>query len=345
MKIKTIIIFILITAGIVTILFLSTYPLNPTPAPNNNTSSSTNTPQDISQTSPTTTQEKKQTNDKKSITTPENIKTPQKIPNPPTTPTPTPEISKSNSGTTFVESFQTTYSVVEADKLADSTSPGWWLGSGAYFYSAQGIGSTLVGSLKANNPFRIAYSTSNPVDTNNGYYPQNVFRLVLTRGKWLNFQQEAHFKVVNNNLSQSPNRNESNGLLFFNRYQDTDNLYYTGIRVDGAAVIKKKIHGTYYELSLNQFYKNSSYNPVTNPTLIPKNKWIGLRSEIKTNPDNTVSIKLFIDKDNTGDWVLATEAKDDGKSYGGKAILNEGYTGIRTDFMDVEFDNYKVTQE
>jgi len=291
----------------------------------------------------------KSQNEKISTETSQNSNTASKIPATSTSnsnPTLTkPEMSKSNSGTVFLENFNTTYSVSEADKLIDRTSPGWWLGSGAYFYSAQGIGSTLVGKLRAGDPFRIAYSTSNPIDTDNGYYPQNIFRLVLTRGKWLNFQQEADFKMVNNNLSNSPNRNESNGLLFFNRYQDADNLYYTGIRVDGAAVIKKKINGTYYELSLNQFYKNSIYNRETNPNLIPKNKWIGLKSEIKTNPDNTVNIKLFIDKDMTGDWVLATEATDDGKSYGGPAILDAGYTGFRTDFMDVEFDNYKVVQE
>jgi hypothetical protein len=78
--------------------------------------------------------------------------------------------------------------------------------------------------------------------------------------------------------------------------------------------------------------------------LIPEQKWFGLRSEIKTNQDNTVNIKLFIDKDGNGNWTLATQATDDGKSYGGQAFLDEGYTGIRTDFMDVEFDNYKVTE-
>lgn len=40
--------------------------------------------------------------------------------------------------------------------------------------------------------------------------------------------------------------------------------------------------------------------------------------------------------------MLAAEAKDDGKSYGGDAILNEGYAGIRTDFMDVEFDDCRA---
>lgn len=255
------------------------------------------------------------------------------------------EVPKPNNTVAFLEDFKTNYSVVEADKLADRTSPGWWLGSGAYFNSSNGVGSTVMGPLAIDDRFRTAYSSSNPTDTDNGYYPQNIFRLVLTRGKWQNFQQELDFKIINNNLTNSPNRNDSNGLFFFNRYQNANNLYYTGIRVDGAAVIKKKINGVYYDLSYDRFFKNSTYNKGTNPSLLPKQKWISLRSEIKTNPDNTVSIKLYIDIDRTGNWILATQAIDDGKKYGGQAILDEGYTGIRTDFMDVEFDNYKVMQE
>jgi hypothetical protein len=45
-------------------------------------------------------------------------------------------------GTAFLEDFSTNYSVVESDNLQDSTSPGWWLGSGAYFYSTDGISTT-----------------------------------------------------------------------------------------------------------------------------------------------------------------------------------------------------------
>jgi hypothetical protein len=264
---------------------------------------------------------------------------------PATIPSPTSLPKKSTNYTdVFIEDFSTNYSVIESASMIDRTSPGWWLGSGAHFYSNNGISQTILGPLDKEDLWRKIYSISNPKDTEDGYYPQNVFRLVLTRHKWLNFRQELNFKVVGDNLSKSWNRNSSNGLLFFNRYQDDSNLYYTGIRVDGAAVIKKKYKGVYYDLALNQFYKNETYNRDTNPNLIPKGKWFGLRSEIRTNPDNTVTIKLYIDKDGNDNWVLAAQAKDDGKSYGGEAILDEGYTGIRTDFMDVQFDNYRVTK-
>ena len=195
------------------------------------------------------------------------------------------------------------------------------------------------------DPWRVAFFISNSLDTDNVYHPQNIFRLVA-RNKWQNLNQETYFQITKDNLSASPNRNATNGLLFFNCYQDAFNLYYTGIRVDGAAVIKKKINGTYYTLAQKSFYyADAPYNRDTNPNLIPGQKWIGLRSEIKTNSDNTISIKLFIDKENNGNWQLALEAKDDGRSYGGAAILSEGYAGIRTDFMDAEFDRYQIIRQ
>ena len=38
-------------------------------------------------------------------------------------------------------------------------------------------------------------------------------------------------------------------MLLFNRYQDGQTLYYGGVRVDGAAVIKKKLAGVYTTLA------------------------------------------------------------------------------------------------
>ncbi len=246
--------------------------------------------------------------------------------------------------TSFTDTFNTSSTVQESGELSNSTNPNWWISSGAYFYSASGVGSTIQGSLSILNPWRVAFSLSNPLDTDNGYHPQNIFRLVSTNSKWQNFRQEAYFQIVQNNLSGSPNRNASNGLLFFNRYQDAYNLYYTGIRVDGAIVIKKKMNGTYYTLAYKPFYIGPLvYNRDTTPNLIPNNQWVGLRSEVRTNPDNTVNIKIYIDKNKTGNWILAADATDDNKTYGGNAIVNEGYAGLRTDFMDVLFDDYKIT--
>lgn len=244
----------------------------------------------------------------------------------------------------FLYTFQVDGVLHEAGSVNDSSSPYWWLNSGGMFSLENGMGKTIQGELSLLNKWRILYSTSNPTDTDNGYHPQNIFRLV-TRSKWQSFSQEVYFKVIKLNMSASPSRDASNGVLLFNRYQDGDNLYYAGIRADGAAVIKKKKQGTYYTLAHKPFYRaDAPYSRDTNPNLIPGKRWIGLRSEVKTNPDNTVTIKLFIDKEKTGTWTLAAEAVDDGRTYGGAAILSEGYAGIRTDFMDVEFDDYKVVK-
>ena len=231
----------------------------------------------------------------------------------------------------------------EAGKMDDSSSPYFWLNSGGRFILKDGIGKTVQGELNKFNKWRLAYYASNPIDTDDGYHPQNILRLV-TRSKWQNFNQEIYYRITKDNLSASPNRNASNGLLLFNRYVDGDNLYYTGIRVDGTAVIKKKINGIYYTMSQKPIFNGSKYDASINPSLLPKNVWIGLRGEVKTNSNGTVSIKLFMDNGKTGNWVLVAEARDDGKSYGGASILSEGYAGIRTDFMDVEFDDYRIVK-
>lgn len=241
----------------------------------------------------------------------------------------------------FYYSFKVDGVLDEAGKMDDSSSPYFWLNSGGQFILKNGIGKTVQGELNKFNKWRLAYYASNPIDTDDGYHPQNILRLV-TRSNWQNFRQEIYYRITKDQLSASPNRNASNGLLLFNRYLNGNNLYYTGIRVDGTAVIKKKINGTYYTMAQKPFLSGTKYDRNSNPNLLPKNVWIGLRSEIKTNNDGTVSIKLFADNGKTGNWVLVAETIDDGKTYGDSPILNSGYAGIRTDFMDVEFDDYAI---
>lgn len=231
----------------------------------------------------------------------------------------------------------------ESGEIEESSSQYFWLNSGGELRISNGTGKTLHGALPRNSGWRTAYNLSNPIDTDEGYHPQNIFRL-LTRSKWENFQQEIYFKVNGINLSESSQRDISNGVLLLSRYQDEGSVYYAGIRVDGHAIIKKKVDGKYYTLAEKPFYKGI-YNRDTKPNLIPKEKWIGLRSVIDTGMDGTVNIQLFIDKDKTGEWTLVVEAVDDDKFHGIAPITNEGYAGIRSDFMDVEFDNYILVKQ
>ncbi len=239
----------------------------------------------------------------------------------------------------FLYDFSQVEVIQESYPADASTNPYWWLNSGAYMMSDQGRGHTVQGELAATDPWRILYSQNNPQDTDNGYHPQNIFRMP-TRSAWANARQILYFVITRNEFSTSPYRNESNGLLLFNRLQDNFNLYYTGIRVDGAAVIKKKIGGTYYTLAYTRGVYPGVYNRDTNPNLLPLNKWIGLRSEVVNLPDGSVSIKLYLDKGWTGIWTLVAEATDRGGAVGAP-FTQPGYGGIRTDFMDVLFDNFR----
>lgn len=243
----------------------------------------------------------------------------------------------------FTERFDETFTIKEVGDPTESSSANWWVSSGGYFFSRGGVGSTIVDELPLTDERYQAYAKSNPLDTDDGLHPQNIFRLVQ-KDTWENFSQEAYFKIVGNNFSDSRNRNASNGLLFFNRYVDEDNLYYTGIRVDGYVTIKKKISGTYYTLVYQPLFNiGEKYNEEDKINLLPSDQWIGLRSVVKTNPNGTVTIELYIDRGKTGSWQLVAKVVDDGARFGG-AVFTSGHGGIRTDFMDVQFDNYLIRE-
>ncbi len=240
----------------------------------------------------------------------------------------------------YLFDFNVSESVAETGNMTDSSSPYWWLNSGAYLKMVNGRGTTVQGSLLSTDFWRLLYANNNPLDTDSGYHPQNIFRL-LTRTKWLNARQEAYFVINKDNLSTSSNRNASNGLLLFNRYQDGNNLYYTGVRVDGSAIIKKKKNGVYYTMAEIKGIYPGTYNKTGAPNLLPKNKWIGLRSEVTNLANGAVKINLYLDKSWSGQWQLVASVVDDGSQYGGAAFTGEGYGGIRTDFMDVTFENFR----
>src|SRR3989344_2193628 len=237
----------------------------------------------------------------------------------------------------FHYSFSSDGILQEAGSQQESSSPYWWLNSGAKLIISNGKGKTVQKELSPDDKWRLIYLSSNQIDTDNGYHPQNIFRLI-TRSKWQNSQEIAYFRITRDQLSLSPNRDAHNGLLLMSRYQDGNNLYYSGIRVDGNAIIKKKINGVYYTLASKKIFPGV-YDRTLNPSLLPKNTWIGLKAQVN-NTGGKVDIKLYMDKNRTGNWTLIAEAKDDGRY--GSPILNEGYAGIRTDFMDVEFEDFKM---
>jgi len=216
--------------------------------------------------------------------------------------------------------------------MAESADPNFWVNSGGRLVLGNGFGHTVEGELASDDPWRVAYSRSSSTDTDGGYHPQNLFRLV-TRHPYGDFTQTLTFTIRRVNRSASSNRNQSNGVLLFEHYLDGDNLYYAGVRVDGNAVIKKKLRGTYTTLGLVPVFPGS-YDRARNPNLIPENRPVTIQTVTHTNADRSVEIALFVDGN------PALDVRDGGT--GGSPISSPGFAGIRTDFMDVEFDDYSA---
>jgi len=242
----------------------------------------------------------------------------------------------------FREDFNQEGVLEEVGGMEGSENPYWWVSSGGRLILTGGLGKTIQGDLPLESDWRRRYAEYNSDSTDFGVHPQNIFRLV-GRSKWANARQGVYFRIVQNNLSKSSRRDRSNGVLLLNRYRDSDNLYYAGLRVDGAAVIKKKLAGKYFTMNYEKVV-SGTYDRGGNPSLLPTGRWIGIKVEAVNETRDTVSIRLLVDWNRNGNWELVASAKDDGKKYGGKAFVPGGYGGIRTDFMDVEFEDYKIEE-
>lgn len=236
--------------------------------------------------------------------------------------------------------FNSAGTLFEAANPAESTSPYWWVNSGGKLVIKDGVGMTAAGDQKAGDPWRLLYAATNALDTDGGLHPQNIFRLV-TKGVWADADTSVEFKITKAHRSDSPNRDAHNGILFFSRYQDGDNLYYAGVRADGQAVIKKKIGGTYHTLaSVQIFGRDGVYDRDDEPMLLPLKKWTGMKLETLNRKDGSVFLRLFLDRENDGTYVSILSAVDAGT--GGSPFRAAGHSGIRTDFLDVSFDDFRV---
>jgi hypothetical protein len=242
----------------------------------------------------------------------------------------------------FFDDFSKNYIVVETAHRKKSAHPDWWVSSGAYFISNGVVGHPIIGDLNVGDRWRREYSKNNPIDTDGGFHPQNIFRLVQ-KDKWGDYEQSVYVKLLRYRSSDAAGRNASNGVFLFGRYLDSDNLYYTGIRVDGLAVIKKKFDGHYHTLATAPLWPFlTPYNRVSNPNQLPMAQWFGLKSVVK-NTNQGVLIEFYVDFKGSGDWRLIISALDAG--VGGAALADAGHVGLRTDFFDVVFDNYYVQEE
>ena len=146
------------------------------------------------------------------------------------------------------------------------------------------------------------------------------------------------FKIIKENFDSNSAKKPSNGLFLISRRTDNDNSYFAGVRFDGQAVIKKKINSNFFTLASSKVFPGT-YDKTKNPSFLPQNTWIALKIETQ-NVQGGVSLKLFMYNFSSKVWEKISEALDSGT--GGAAFTNSGFSGVKTDFMDVQFKNYQV---
>lgn len=244
-----------------------------------------------------------------------------------------------HAGTTWLYTFNSPGTLFEAGSMSESWSRYYWLNSGGKMLFDGAVGMTAQGPLASIDFWRGLYGRSNPLDTGDGYYPQNLFRLV-TRATYGDIAQSVSFNIKKINTTNTPNRDGYSGILLMSRYvADGQTLYYAGLRQDGSATIKKKYQGRYTTLALTPVF-SGSYNKSSNPNLIPMNQWMDLKSVV-TNENGGVRIDLYLDRrDGRGLVKIATAL--DNATGGTPAITGSAHAGIRTDYMDVTFDNHRI---
>ena len=242
---------------------------------------------------------------------------------------------------TFLYTFNVTEVLEESGSSNLSSSQYFWLNSGAKLVISEGIGSTIRGALAMEDPWRRTYAETNPLDTDNGLFPQNLFRLI-TQSVWENVDQELEFSIQKVNALNTHDRDAFSGIFLMSRYVNSDTLYYAGIRMDGKAVIKKKYRGVYYTLAEAQLFASPApYDRVRFPNLIPTNTWYRMESQTITTSSGTVQIRLSFAHSLSEPLETVLTTTDTGVF--GPPITGKGHTGIRTDYADVLFDNYKIT--
>jgi hypothetical protein len=233
------------------------------------------------------------------------------------------------------------YTLDETDSPDHSIDDLWWLSSGGRVsFEEGGIIKTISGALSDHDMWSMLYNSKNAADTDGGSHPQNVFRL-MTKSPWYNSMERVNVTIDKYYLSPSENRNGNNGIFLLSRYQDEKNWYGAGMTVDGRAVILKHHNDELAVLGEEKVY-GGNYIKESHPILLPRGKRLGLKSEIRTLDDSTVSFKLSIDP-GSGTFIQILDVVDDGLSHG-PAILNRGNSGIKTDFMDATFQDFFIVE-
>lgn len=239
-----------------------------------------------------------------------------------------------------VSLLSTSRTLIETSSASASPDANLWLKSGGKLTIANGKALSIQGSLPSSDPLRLAYAKRAGTESDNGFHPQNIFQL-NTKKSWTNSSAEVDVKITNLNLFNLDNVHPWNGVSLFSRFTDDNNYYYGSWRTDGYLIIKKKSAGKHYTLSQKKIYEGT-YDAVSNPNLLPFNQAVGLKFDTITNSNGSVTLKLYLDKSNNGNWLLITEYTDKG-SIGGAPLKSSGQSGILASYIDAEYANYLIS--
>jgi hypothetical protein len=240
----------------------------------------------------------------------------------------------------FEETFDRDTVIEEAPRAAVSRNPRWWVSAGGRVTFAEGTAYTIQGSLPPWDPWARAYARTKPVDTEQGRRPQNVFRMV-TRETGRTFRQRVSVRIRSTNLAASTERGPFSGIFLESRFLNDNNFYVAGLRFDGQAVIKKRREAEAFTVAIAPVYPGT-YDRQSNPNLLPQNRWFSIRSTIHDVPGG-VRILLEIHDPALGpDWIPVLDVLDGPGGADGRPVVGAGSAGIRTDFMDVQLDDYLV---
>ncbi|MEA2715577.1 MAG: hypothetical protein QOG91_605 [Candidatus Parcubacteria bacterium] len=241
-------------------------------------------------------------------------------------------------GTPFLYDFSTGGTISQPG-ASGSANAYWWVISGGGLFQTGGVGTTFQGMAPATNYWRIYYATQSPVLTDTGTHPQNIFAMLL-RQSYLDISEDIYVRKNADNLANAVNKQAYNGVSLYLRYTNYANFYYVGIRCDGNAIIKKRVNGIYQTMASKKVLPGT-YDLTTSPDLIPTGVWIGLRAAVATQSSGIPKVSLSLDIGRTGLWTLAIETLDDPVKYGPK-VASAGMVGIRTDLMDMSFDDFSL---
>jgi hypothetical protein len=247
-----------------------------------------------------------------------------------------------SNGVSACTTLKTDFELEEAATSDLSSDSCWWLNSGASFSASDGIARTLQGPIYRLSPWRGLYAKSDSIDTDEGWYPQNLFRLI-SKNAFENVEQRLYGRIQSYRLSTSPNRNATNGIFLLARYADSNNLYMAGLRVDGTAVIKRKAAGVYETIGTAVFNDIQKYDRNKNPNALTLGQWMGIGMRVQNREKDVVVIQLDLDLSGEGDWQTVLSVIDRPLLKQGDTLVASGSVGVRTDFMDAEFKDYQIT--